>query len=122
MVVGVPRDREPPLFRLLYGEEWTKGDFQADNELRERFWTEDHCSYRGFSAWLTLEDARLHAADRNAHLEHGGILLTHAAEFRLRPHEQHACAWLPPVHGHIVVWAPAEDLVSRVTMVHPIEG
>ena len=122
MVVGVPSDAEPHLFRLLYSDKETEGDFAPDYELRDRFWTEDYCSYRGFSAWLTLPDARLQAADLNArHLEEGTPLITNAAEFRLRPHKWHACAWLPPVKGHIVVWAAADELISRVIHVHPID-
>src|SRR5437773_628991 len=114
MVVGVPSDAEPPLLRLLYSDEPTEGDFLPDDQLRDRFWTEDHCSYRGFSAWLTLADARQHAADLNSQDPGREARFTHAAEFRLRPHEWHACAWLPPVKGHVVVWAPAGDVWSRI--------
>lgn len=122
LTVGVPR-AAPALYRLLRSEEAGAEAFLPDHETRQRLWTEDWCSYRGFSAWESLALAREHGSDLNRHrVERGDPpLFTHVAAFRPWPKKRHAIAWLPPLAGHFAVWAGPDELTSRVDEILPIE-
>lgn len=109
--VGVPTEPHE-FYRLLPTKDATRDAFRPDSEVRTRFWTENWCTYRGFSAWETLEAAREQAHDLNRVRQERGEepLFTHVVRFRLWPKRRHAIADLPPLDGHVAVWAGADEL------------
>ena len=121
-VVGVPSTPDE-FWRAVRSNPPSADDFLPDSDVRNRFPTEDHCSYRSFTAWSSAELATQQAQDRNALLVPSGEEpLTHVACFKAWPKGRHAIAEIGPHDGHWGVWGTPEDFVrpSRLVEIHAI--
>jgi hypothetical protein len=120
--VLVPSKAEE-FWRLLTTGEPTADDFRPDSEVRDRFPTEDTCSYLGFSVWRLLNQATEFAGRFNPQREAADVPpFTHVVQIKLWPKKRHTCARIGPEDGHFVIWAPAEDFTreSRQGRIFPI--
>lgn len=112
-------------WRFIRHDSPDASDFAPDCDVRDRFPTEDHCSYRGFSAWTQEKIARDTARDvLNPRLiDAREPPFTHVVHFRTWLKGRHTCARLGPEPDHWGIWAPAEDFVgiSRIVDVFSIQ-
>jgi hypothetical protein len=110
--VGVP-DAPVEFCRFVRHDSFVEADFLPDSEIRARYSTEDHCTYRGFSAWTDEQAARDFVRDilNPLLVEQAKPPFTHIARFATWPKGRHAVAWLGPQEEHWGLWAEAADFL-----------
>jgi hypothetical protein len=103
--VGVPSEALD-FWRAVRNDPPQENDLAPDRDVRDRFPTEDHCSYRGFSAWRDERMARDTARDvlNPLLIAQGEVPFTHIFHFRVWPKRRHACARLGPEDHHWGIW------------------
>ena len=107
------------LYRLLVVGHADRDSFRPDCVGRKKYGFEDHATYRGFSAFMSLETARDAAEEFNLTRE---IPFTFLVPFRIKPKKGHAVARTEIIPGHVSVWAAARDIPSTLRDLVPITG
>jgi hypothetical protein len=121
-VVGVLKNPETFWRLLRHPEPATADDLQPDATTRKRYGSEDHCSYRGFSAFRFEGQAREYAKEvfNPRAVKAGREPFTHLVSFSIDPGNWDACSWMAPPEGHFCIWGEAETLASSLGSVFTI--